>query len=105
MKDKFLSFLSIAKKAGMIVEGYNKCEVAIKSSKIYLVIIADEFSPNSKKKFTKYCLDKRIELIQGVSEEELSLCLGSANLKIVCVKDESMSKNLLTLWKKIILDN
>jgi ribosomal protein L7Ae-like RNA K-turn-binding protein len=105
MKDKFLRFLSIAKKAGTLIEGYNKCEIAIKSSKVYLAIIADELSPNSKKKFTKYCSDKGIEVIQGVSQEELSLCLGSGNLKIVCVNDKSMSENLLALWKKIILDD
>ncbi|KYH35793.1 ribosomal protein L7Ae family protein [Clostridium tepidiprofundi DSM 19306] len=103
MKDKFLRFLAIAKKAGMLVEGYNNCEIAIKKGNAFLVVIANELSPNSKKKIERYCKDN-IELIEGISEYDMNLYLGSNGVKVICIKDRNFSNNLLDLWKKTKLN-
>lgn len=49
--NKFLQFLSLTKKAGHLVEGYNKCEEAVTKKIVYAVIISCDASENSKNKF------------------------------------------------------
>ena len=53
MRNKFLSFLGLAKKSGNLLDGYNKCEEIIGKKRVYLVIFSNEISAKSKEKFTK----------------------------------------------------
>lgn len=55
MPNKFLQFLSLTKKAGHLVEGYNKCEEAVTKKIVYAVIISCDASENSKNKFKVKC--------------------------------------------------
>ena len=97
MNDRFLKFLTIAKKAGAVVEGYNNCEMAIKKGNVSLVIISDELSLNSKKKIKKYC-ENNISLIEGITEKDMNLHLGNSGIKVICIKDRNFSSNLIKLW-------
>jgi len=49
--DKILSLISIAKKSGNVVSGEFSTENAIRDKKAFLVIIAEDASDNTKKKF------------------------------------------------------
>ncbi len=53
MQNKFLQFLSLTKKAGHLIEGYNKCEEAVIKKTVYAVIISCDASKNSKNKIQK----------------------------------------------------
>ncbi|EJO5348174.1 ribosomal L7Ae/L30e/S12e/Gadd45 family protein [Clostridium botulinum] len=98
IQNKFLQFLSLTKKAGHLVEGYNKCEEALTKKLVYAVIISCDASENSKKKFKLKCEKNDIPLIQGCSERELGSVLGRESMKILAVKDKGMANKLLKLW-------
>ncbi|MEG0306869.1 MAG: ribosomal L7Ae/L30e/S12e/Gadd45 family protein [Clostridium sp.] len=100
MQNKFLNFLGIAKKSRNLVEGYNACEDEIKRRKIRLCILSAECSDNTKSKFQKYCNDHNIPIIDGISSDELGPSIGRAEINVLAVKDELMSKNLIKLWKE-----
>ena len=50
-RDSVLSLIGIAKKAGKIAAGEFQTENAVKAGKASLVIISEEASENTKKKF------------------------------------------------------
>ena len=50
-RDKVLSLIGLAMKAGQVVSGEFSVEKCIKSGKAKLVIIATDASENTKKKF------------------------------------------------------
>ena len=94
--DKFLNFLGLTKRAGKLLEGYNKCEEEMKRSKIYLFIFSNSISNRSKDKFVKYCEQCDIPYIDNFSKEELGYSIGRCESNILGVTDENMAEKLLS---------
>ncbi|WP_125153731.1 ribosomal L7Ae/L30e/S12e/Gadd45 family protein [Clostridium rectalis] len=99
MNNKFLGFLGITKKAGKCIEGYNKCEEAIKKNICNLIVVSVDTSQNTKDKFSKLCIDRNIPIIIDFSKLVLSNTLGRNEINILGISDEIMGKRLLELWK------
>ncbi|GAA0122091.1 MAG: ribosomal L7Ae/L30e/S12e/Gadd45 family protein [Clostridium argentinense] len=99
MTNKFYQFLGLTKKSGNLIEGYNKCEEAIKKQKVYLVILSLECSENTKDKFKKYCNDREIPLLENLSKSQLGISLGREEINVLCVKNKAMSEKLISLWQ------
>lgn len=99
MQNKFLQFLGLIKKSGKLVEGYNKCEEAIKKNLLRLIIISTDCSENTKEKFKHYCSKSNIDYIERYSKEELGAQLGRDEINILGVADKNMSDKLMKLSK------
>ena len=70
MRQKIESYLGLARKAGKLLAGYNKCLDAIERGKIKLLIISEDVSENSMKKMIKLAESKKTKYrIYGQSEE------------------------------------
>jgi len=100
MKDKFLQFLGIVKKSGNLVEGYNKCEEIIKSKKLFLLIISNNCSNNTKEKFIRLCTNSFLPYVEVYTSEELGAAIGRAEINILGITNNNMSDNLMLLLKK-----
>ena len=55
MVERIYSFLGLATKAGKLISGEETCERALKLGKVFLVIVSDDASDNTKKKFNDMC--------------------------------------------------
>lgn len=100
MHNKFLQFIGLIKKSGKLVEGYNKCEEAVKNKLLYLLIISKDCSENTKEKFIHYCNKFNISYIQDYSKEELGAILGRTEISIIGVADKNMSDKLIKLSRE-----
>lgn len=98
MNNSFLNFLGITKKAGKLLEGYNKCEEAIKKKQVSLLILSADISENSKEKFIRYCNTYNVFYIECCSKFELGYALGKEEINVLGVTDSNMSKQLKALW-------
>lgn len=98
MENKFLQFLSIVKKSGNLTEGYNQTEELIKLRRVRLLIISKDASSNSFDKFSHYALKYGVKLIQEFNKEELGAYIGRAEINIIGITDEQMSKKLKELY-------
>ena len=98
--NKFFQFLGIAKKAGKIVSGYNKCEDAIVHRKIYLLIISEEVSENTKNKFNNYCLKYKIPILSGSTKEDMGNYTGSSEINLIGISDKKIADQLIKLWNE-----
>jgi ribosomal protein L7Ae-like RNA K-turn-binding protein len=92
--------LSLAKKSGNIVEGYNKCEEIIKKNKLHLVILSTDCSTNTKEKFFRYCNNFNMPIIEGYSSEELGTPIGRSEISVMGISDKKISDKLLLLWNE-----
>lgn len=100
MKDKLLSFLGIAKKAGKVIEGYNKCEEATLKNKCFLLIVSSNCAQNTIEKFLRISEKKDIPMINHYSTEELSTAIGREGIGIIGISDSQIASKILELWKQ-----
>jgi len=90
--------LGIARKAGKVVAGQEAVEKAVLSKKVYLVIIAEDASSNTKDKFTTICKSRGINCIIYGTSEVLGKCIGKPARKIIGITDKNFSKEI---WKRL----
>lgn len=98
--NKFLNFLSIAKKSNNLLEGYSKCDDYRNSTKIYLFIMSKNLSDKSKSKFKKHCETNNIPYIEDFSKEDLGNALGRKEVMLLGILDEGIAKKLLDLYEE-----
>lgn len=99
MKDKFLGFLGLSKRAGKLLQGYNKCEDALKYKTVFLIILSEDLAQNTVDKFTNYSEKYNVPLIRGYKKEQLGEAIGLEEINVLGINDENMSKKLMELWK------
>ena len=100
-KDKALSMIGLAAKAGKLVSGEFSTEKAVKSNKGSLVIVANDASDNTKKMFYDMCKYYDVPIIEFAEKEELGYWIGKAFRASICILDEGFAKSIM---KKISLN-
>ena len=98
--DKFFNFLGLAKRAGNIVEGYSRCDEQRNKKDSFLIIISDDASNSTRKKFKNHCIAKNIRLIEDFSKEELGFAIGREEVKILAITDKNMAEKLMFLYRE-----
>lgn len=97
MTDNVYNFIGLAMKAGKVVSGEQGCEKIIKSGKASLVIISEDASSNTQKKFKDACLYNRISFYIFGEKEKLGKCLGKNMRSVIAITDENFSDKLSEL--------
>ncbi|MDR1018295.1 MAG: ribosomal L7Ae/L30e/S12e/Gadd45 family protein [Lachnospiraceae bacterium] len=104
-ENKAFSLLGLAKKAGKIGSGEFKTEKLIKTNLATLVIIAEDASDNTKKKFANMCDFYDIDYIIFADKETLANVIGETYRAMLAITDLGFStkiKNLLMNSKEDI---
>lgn len=96
----FYSFLGLIKKSGNLVSGYNSCEYDAKKDRCRLIIIAEDASDNTKKKFMDICIYRKVSYIIKGKREKLGFCIGKSPVSVLGIKDENMSKAVLNMLEQ-----
>ena len=94
MNNKALSMIGLAAKAGRLSSGETAVENAIKSYNAQLVIVAEDASDNTKKKFEDMCNFRDISIIQFSTKEELGKVLGKEYRASIAIIDENFAKGI-----------
>lgn len=97
MLHKAYAMIGLAKKAGKLFSGDDTCSKLISGNKVYLVIIAEDASGNTLKKFSDMCQYKNIQYrIFGIKESIGKYC-GKYQRAVVVVTDKSFSERIKEL--------
>ncbi|NEW05589.1 50S ribosomal protein L7ae [Paenibacillus sp. SYP-B3998] len=94
MKNKFLSQLGLAMRAGKLVTGDEGVFKAIRSGEAKLVIIAEDASANTQKKFQDKCLFYGVKLIAMGTKYELGHSIGKEMRVTIGVLDGGFAQML-----------
>jgi ribosomal protein L7Ae-like RNA K-turn-binding protein len=94
-RDSVLSLVSIAKKAGKIAAGEFQTEQAVKSGKASLVIVSEEASENTKKKFRNMCTFYEVPIIFYATKDDLGAAIGCEFRASLAVLDAGFSHSIV----------
>ena len=98
-KQKVIGYLGLSMKAGKLILGADACEEAIQKRKVKLMIVAEDASERTKKKFQMLCESNKIEYIEWGKIEKISKAIGKNNKAVIGMKDKSLSEAI----KKVII--
>ena len=94
--DRILSLLGLAIKSGNLVSGEFMTEKAVKGRKAHLVIVSEEASDNTKKKFSNMCSFYEVPLYFYETMEELGHCIGKTFRASLAVTNEGLAKSIIS---------
>ena len=98
IQKKQLTILGLAQKAGRIASGEYAAEQAVKKGDAYLLILTEDASENTKKKFRNSALFYDVPVLVCLTKDELGELLGKEQRAVAAVLDEGFSK---AIQKKI----
>lgn len=99
--NKFLSQLGMAKRAGKLVLGEENILNAIRSKQAKIVFIAEDASPNTKKRIMDKCSYYEISCKQIGSRDELGNSIGKQATGVIAIKDEGFAKMFQAILKNL----
>ena len=99
--NKVLSLLGLATKAGKVASGEFSTEKSVKSGRGFLVLVADDASQNTKKKFQNMCDFYEVPIYFIANKEELGRFCGKEFRASLAVQDENFAKAMLKELQKL----
>ena len=95
MRNRVLSMLGIAAKSGNVVSGEFSTEKAVKSFRAYVVIVSEEASENTRKKFTNMTDFYQVPMYIFGTKDELGSCIGKEFRASLAITDENLAKAVM----------
>lgn len=93
--DSVLRMIGLAAKAGKVVSGEFMTENAVKSKEAYLVIIAQDVSNNTRKKFGNMCSYYKVEMCEYADKDALGHAIGKEFRASLAVIDKGLAQAVL----------
>ena len=94
MKDRFTGLLGIAMKAGKIQSGEFAAEKSVKSGLSELLILAEDASEGTAKKFRNMCEYYHVPMFIKGSKETNGAALGKDERSVISVNDQGFADAL-----------
>lgn len=93
--DKIYSLLGLCQRAGKLISGEFGCESAVKNQKVKLLLLAEDASENTKKKFQNSAAYYHIPICVLGSKERIGIALGKESRAILAITEEGFAKSIL----------
>lgn len=93
-RHKIFSLVGLATKAGRTVSGEFSTEKSVKTGKGFLVLVAEDASENTRKKFRNMCEFYEVPVYFFGTKEELGKYCGKEFRASLAVQDENFAKAL-----------
>lgn len=90
--DRVISMLGLSAKAGKVVSGEFSTEKAVKSRKAFLVLIAEDASDGTKKKFLDMCRFYHTPCQIYGRKEQLGAAIGKQFRASLAITDANLAK-------------
>ena len=91
-QNRILSLVGLATKAGKTVSGEFSTEKAVKTGTAYLVIVSEEASGNTKKKFQNMCSFYQVPIYFYGTKLELGAAMGKEFRASLAVNDRGLAE-------------
>lgn len=91
-QNKVNGLLGLAARAGKIICGTDAVKEAILKKKVYIVILAEDSSLNTREKFLKLSNENKIKIFIHGNIDENSRAIGKKNKAVIGVKDKNFSE-------------
>lgn len=95
--NRLCGLIGLAMKAGKLDVGEGRAEDGIRKGGSQLVILSDDASDNTRKKFTNMCQYREIPLVQLWDRTQLGSCIGRDFAVVISVTDPGFANRILAL--------
>ena len=102
LKNRLFSNISLAQKAGKVASGEYATEMAVKSGKAYMVIVAEDASDNTKKKMMNMTQYYAVPIHMIGTKEELGHYIGKEYRSMLAVLDAGFASSFEKQIQKIM---
>lgn len=92
--NRALSMLSIAAKAGKVQSGGFLAEKALQEGMAYFVLIAEDASANTQKKFSDKCKYYHVPYAIAFDSTTLGNQIGKQNRTVLAITDQGLAKQI-----------
>lgn len=96
--DKTAMLIGLAMKAGKIAGGETAAEAALRRREAQLVILSEDASPNTTKKFTDLARRHQVPVCRVFGKTELGTAVGRGERSCLTVTDSGFAE---MIWKQI----
>lgn len=93
--DRVLSLIGLAQKAGKVASGEFMTEKAVKTGEAAVVILAEDASGNTKKKFSNMCEFYGVPLRIYAAKGNLGHAMGKELRASLAVTDEGLAQAIM----------
>lgn len=93
--DKALAMIGLSMKAGKLVSGEFSVETGLKQGDVKLVVIAEDASENTKKKFRNMTAYRNIPYVEYKDKGTLGRCIGKEYRASIGICDDGFAKSIL----------
>lgn len=97
---KILQLLGLAQRAGRVQSGEEIVLEAVRSQKCKLVILAEDGSYNTKKKFHDKCNSYQVPLIELADRYKLGSALGKESRVVIGILDQGFATKIVDLFQE-----
>lgn len=94
MMHKFYSLLGLCKKAGKLAGGETAAEEAVRGKTALLLIVAEDASKNTKKKFHNSAKYYQIPIVEYGTKQQLGRAIGEEIRAVFAVTEPGFAKKL-----------
>lgn len=95
MNRKFGSYLGLAMRAGKLATGDEAVLKAIRSGEAKLIVMAEDASPNTLKKFRDKCKSYQTRLVEHGSRLELGAAIGKEERVLIAVLETGFARQMV----------
>ena len=96
-RQKWISLLGLANRAGKIISGEELFVKEIRSGKAKLILLSADASANTTKKITDKCRSYHVPIKMIENREILGHAIGKEARVVIAILDEGFAKKLMTL--------
>ena len=100
-EQKLLSILGLCQKAQKLVSGEAACEKALQNGTAALVLLANDASDNTKKKFVNKSFYYKVPCYISFDRDTLSSAIGKSNRATLAVADAGFAGRIEEMLKNI----
>lgn len=94
--NSFLQLLGLANRARKCLTGEDTILNAIRNQRVYLVIVASDASPNTKKLYSDKCTYYNVPYLEVGTVDQLSQAIGRFNRVAIGISDQGFAKGLFS---------
>lgn len=100
-RQKVFGMVGLATRAGKTVSGEFSTEKAVKTGKAWMVIVAEDASGNTKKKFTNMCTYYKVPIYCFGTKDELGHAMGKEMRSSLAVVDQGLAGAIVKQMNRI----
>ena len=99
-QDKAASLIGLAMKAGKAAGGEFAAEKAIRQGLAQLVILSEDASVNTSKKFSNMAVWNQVPICRYLSKTDLGWCMGKGERSCVVITDRGLADKIVSEIEK-----